>query len=459
MSALDLDIAVLAAYSNKKVEYRYAGIDLFFSLSHALFSSADIDSGSRFLLKVLAKRLDAAAESGRPLPHRVLDAGCGVGVLGVAAARAIQQRSDSLPQVIAQDRDEMARAFSQANAAANGLSETSYQAQTCKMLEGCAHNSQDLILSNLPAKAGAPVLSDFIVRSLRLLSEQGEAAVVIVNPLADFIYTELQKAGALLEETHSGPGHTVYVYRAQISATVEQGLATAKELQPEESAAAAIYQRAATQFTLAGSTYTLRGVHGAANWDHPSNACELAAKLWAKQIDSAAASLRMDDNEAACTAIIHEDEQGHFACFVSHLHAQKNIPCKLLLCGRNILALQAALENVQHAQSTAARDPATHSPAAPPTIIPVADSYINAENLLAFPARRLFVSFPVKVPMCDRLDAHWEAALQIVQSGGYFLCAMSATEAERFDRKKPSGFTRRADIKRSGFRALLWQRV
>ena len=40
-------------FINKETEYYYSGSNLKFSLSHALFSSYEIDSGSRLLLKTL----------------------------------------------------------------------------------------------------------------------------------------------------------------------------------------------------------------------------------------------------------------------------------------------------------------------------------------------------------------------------------------------------------------------
>ena len=55
---------------NKTVAFRYKGKELEFDLSHALFSSFDVDAGTRLLLKEVAQDpvLDAAS--------LVLDAGC-----------------------------------------------------------------------------------------------------------------------------------------------------------------------------------------------------------------------------------------------------------------------------------------------------------------------------------------------------------------------------------------------
>ncbi|PKL03286.1 MAG: methyltransferase, partial [Spirochaetae bacterium HGW-Spirochaetae-9] len=61
---------------NKTVEFAYRGARLSFDLSHALFSSYAIDTGTRFLLKEIAH--DEALARARS----ILDAGCGAGIIG-----------------------------------------------------------------------------------------------------------------------------------------------------------------------------------------------------------------------------------------------------------------------------------------------------------------------------------------------------------------------------------------
>ena len=66
------------ALVNKIVPFRFMGEDLRLALSHALFSSFDVDAGSKLLLKTLAQRVDLGTVGS------VLDVGCGVGVLGLS---------------------------------------------------------------------------------------------------------------------------------------------------------------------------------------------------------------------------------------------------------------------------------------------------------------------------------------------------------------------------------------
>ncbi len=100
----------LAGYVNKSVGLRFNGVELRFDLSHALFSSFDIDVGTRLLLKVAAR--DPVLASAR----RILDEGCGIGVIGLCAAKAFPEA-----EVLLRDRDSLAVAFTERNRLANRL--------------------------------------------------------------------------------------------------------------------------------------------------------------------------------------------------------------------------------------------------------------------------------------------------------------------------------------------------
>ena len=95
---------------NRTVDFAYRGTKLKFELSHSLFSSFDIDEGTRFLLKEIAN------EPGIIHAHRLLDAGCGVGVIGISLAASCPEMD-----VVLRDRDFRAVVFSARNAERNGL--------------------------------------------------------------------------------------------------------------------------------------------------------------------------------------------------------------------------------------------------------------------------------------------------------------------------------------------------
>jgi len=152
------------------------------------------------LLKTIAKefKLDSLA--------RILDVGCGVGTLGLALAKRC---SDA--EVFMVDRDELAVSFTRHNAALNRL--TNVVADSRLMLEGPHNCRYNLILTNFPAKAGEPVLIDFLNRSIPLLAESGTAAIVIVHTLAQRCRELIAETGAQIVHEDASKQHTVFHYR------------------------------------------------------------------------------------------------------------------------------------------------------------------------------------------------------------------------------------------------------
>jgi SAM-dependent methyltransferase len=167
---------------NKIVPFRFSGRDMSIRLSHGLFSSFDIDDGTRLLLKSIAQRVDLSSVS------TMLDVGCGVGVIGVSiCARAPHVRG------LMQDRDALAAAFARENARANGVAEAAAECGLAfSRMEG---RRFDLVACNIPAKAGEPVLRSFFRDIGRFFSPRGVAAVVIVAPLAELALDAAGSAG------------------------------------------------------------------------------------------------------------------------------------------------------------------------------------------------------------------------------------------------------------------------
>ncbi len=95
---------------NKTVDYAYRGARLGFDLSHALFSSFTIDTGTRFLLKEIAH--DEVITGALT----ILDAGCGTGIIGISLAASCPQA-----KIVMRDRDILACAFSERNCWRNGI--------------------------------------------------------------------------------------------------------------------------------------------------------------------------------------------------------------------------------------------------------------------------------------------------------------------------------------------------
>jgi hypothetical protein len=420
-----------------------------------LFSSAGVDRGTRLLLKVLSQIWDADRAAGESLPRRILDCGCGVGVIGVcAAALALPSAPDI--RVRAQDRDELARVFTGYNALANGIPPGIVEAHTEALLAGPRDSSWDLILSNIPAKAGRPVLEDFVLRSLGLLDRGGKALLVAVHTLGDFFRSRISQAGGEIFREEAGPGHIVFGYSrgGAKGAKPVQGGTDFLESNP-------FYLRQRLDGEFEGMNLGMDTIHGAPGFDRPGGAAEAAAKL-VRRLDLAA---RMAPGRPA---LFHEPGQGWFPAWFRVLREAAgdggncDRPPPWVLSGRNILALEAARRNVRAAGKGGA------GTAPEPLVVPAVDLSLLRDKLReaagipgageAAGAFGFIAAFPEPVPRVDGISPCWEGFAALLGSGGIALAGLSSPEAERFDRKKPSVFTRLGDLRRNGFRALAYQK-
>jgi hypothetical protein len=466
-------LSSVAPYITKEVGFEFRGRIYGFALSHGLFSSAGIDRGSRFLLRVFSKLLDKskggesrakgeslfplfragkypAALEARPVETlSVLDAGCGCGVLGICAGTALRdwagKGTGTVPalRVRAQDRDELARLFTEYNGRRNGLAGPELEAHTEALLAGPAGAAWDLILSNIPAKAGKPVLEDFIGRSAGMLKSGGLVLAVVVNPLAAWFRDGIIARGFTPLCDEAGMDHTVFAWRSASGAASDGGGGEAAGVFPDEAA----YCRRGGDFEMEGVRYRIDAVHGAAGFDRIGAAVSAAARLTGK----------LEGKIRACLAsgpavLIHEPDQGHFpAWFVRRFTPEAGYG--FVLSGRNILSLEAARRNLEKAADGRAFRIRTAA---------AVDLAINREKLaLPGDGYGLAVLFPEFVPGTDRIAAYWEGIAALLAENGIVIASMNASAAEKFDRGKIAGpvrFTRLGDFRRGGFRALAYLR-
>jgi SAM-dependent methyltransferase len=446
-----------------------------FALSLGLFSSAGIDAGTRLLLKILSGELDALPPGG--FPRRVLDAGCGAGIIGVCAARALGdmpadgERGGPAPafHVRAQDRDELAARFTAYNARRNGVAPGTLSAHTEPLLAGPPGSRWDLILSNIPAKAGRPVLEDFVPRSLGLLAPGGRVLLVAVNTLAPFFRALIAGAGGLLLREAAGSGHTVFVFvcgNAGASGEAARGggqgggarddggkggtggglPAGPVKTGPDFLTGYPFYLRQRGRYRVEGTAYALDTVYGAPLFDDPGAAVLAAAKLLA----------RMEGLDAGGPLLFHECAQGHFPLWFLIRHAGGGAGPAVTLSGRNILSLEAAAHNIRRAfGGPAGRDP----PGAPALRVVPAVEPPSEALLPGGPGFSFIAAFPEPVSRTDRWAALWEAFSRILRPGGLLLVTLPSAEAERFGRKKTAGFARSGDLRRGGFRSLAFRKI
>jgi len=431
----------LTGYITKTVPFKYRGIDFTFDLSQGLFSSADIDPGTRFLLKVFSRLLDDDAKAGKNPPMSVLDAGCGCGVIGICAAAAIMAKNRAGDLVIrAQDRDELARSLTVHNAEKNSIPPGVLQAHTEPLLAGPENSRWDLILCNIPAKAGQMVLEDFVRRSAGSLTQDGKAVIVVVHTLADFFRQFIASVGAQLFLEEKKPEYSVFVYGRKLPLPSEEStsIKTGRgflERYP-------FYIRTITECQLEKINLRIETVHGAPGFDAPGGAVEAAAKLIRR---IGIEKLNLFREAADNVLLIHEPGQGFFPCWLLEF-LRVNDPGlqlpTLVLSGRNILGLEAARHNIKAADAE---------------IRPC----VAITHELGMGHKYGFIAaFPELIPQsllpkeADQFQALWAALSALLTAGGVFIAGFSSVNAERFDRVKPHGFRRLGDIKRKGFRAL-----
>lgn len=163
-----MDSDTLNTYLKKTVRLSMAGEHLEFAVSQTLFSSHQVDIGSLHLLKTLqAHRLKDGA--------RILDLGCGYGPLGLTLARLNRGA-----QVHLVDRDALAVEFTQHNAVRLGLADV--QVYGSLGYDDVRGREFDLIVSNIPGKAGASVIQAMLLGARAYLTDDGMASVVVVLP-------------------------------------------------------------------------------------------------------------------------------------------------------------------------------------------------------------------------------------------------------------------------------------
>jgi SAM-dependent methyltransferase len=424
------------------VPFKFRGTEFSFDLSQGLFSSAGVDAGTQFLLKIFSRVLDEDAAACRSLPRRVLDAGCGVGVIGICAASAISALAgEGGLYVRCQDRDELARLVTLRNAAKNNIPAGTLEAFAAPLLAASENDKWDLILTNIPAKAGTPVLENFISRSASLLNPGGRVIMVAVNTLADF-FRALIADGAKPISEEKGAGHTVFVYEGK----------TEDPAPPVENAGMSFicryphYLRASPSCTIEEIPVRLETIHGASGFDKPGGAVIAAAKLLR----------RLGREKIPCNTpiLVHEPGQGFFTNWLLEFMRGKRIT--LVLSGRNILSLEAARHN------------AASMNAADLSVVSAADFQLGREALLKTGGGQFsfIAAFPELLPQtakvnkdADQLSAIWNSLPPLLCAGGLFLAAFGSSDAERFNRKKPSGFTSLGSIKRNGFCAHAYKRA
>jgi precorrin-6B methylase 2 len=317
----------LASFVTARSSFAYRGQRLELALSQSLFSSHEVDRGSRLLLKSVGRLA-------LPPAPAVLDLGCGTGILGIAVARA-----EPGSRVWFQDRDALAVSVTAHNCRANSVQAAGLSGDLA--LEGLGSSDFDLVVSNIPAKAGEAVHAH-ILRSLAArLRPGGRACVVVVAPLADRIASGIAAAGLPGEAVERASSHVVFLAGPP---STPPAPARAEPLAP--------YLRCRSGFAARGASYQLDAVYDLPEFDSLSHATELVLDMLEEH--SASEQLRG-------RLLVWNPGQGHVPAY---LLARRGGAGKMTLGSRDMLSLRIAARNAARAapELVHAWDPAEARP-------------------------------------------------------------------------------------------------
>jgi 16S rRNA G1207 methylase RsmC len=171
-----------------------------------VFAQGRLDQGTAVLFR----------ETGPPEPGRLLDLGCGYGVIGLALAVAV-------PQAVVRgvDVNERAVLLARENAVSLGVQDR-YAAGTPG--EVPPEERYDEIWSNPPIRIGKAALHDLLLRWLPRLRPEGRAVLVVGKNLgADSLQRWLEEQGWPTRRLASAKGFRVLEVRRDQPTTMQSG--------------------------------------------------------------------------------------------------------------------------------------------------------------------------------------------------------------------------------------------
>ena len=319
-------------YFKKTLTFKHDNQTLQFHVSQELFSSHEVDAGSRFLLRTLDQLPLADA-------RRVLDVGCGYGPLGLTLGKLDKRRTVHLV-----DRDRLAVDFAQQNAELNNL--PNVQIYSSLGYDAVAERDFDLIVSNIPGKVGEEVIAHLIVGTRPFLTQNGHVAVVVVTPLVPLVEKLLAETlDTAVTFKQSTANHTVFHYH----------FTTPTDDAPQPAFASGLYWRAQLPVVYRKLTFTMQTAVGLPEFDTLGYATRLLFNL-----------LNDLPDEPIEHLLVVNPGQGHTAV-AAWLSLN---PQQISLVDRDLLALQTTVYNLQQNGCPPERIHSHHQIGLPPLDVP-----------------------------------------------------------------------------------------
>ena len=298
-------------YFKKNVIYNYRGRKLTFRVSQALFSSYDIDIGTKHLLQTLTSEDFNTC-------NKVLDLGCGYGPIGISLKSAYQS---SVIHMV--DRDALALEFSQQNTKLNNLNGIKIYGSLG--YDDVSQKDFDLIVSNIPAKVGEPVLSHILEDAKFYLRPGRVVAVVVIDAIGEYVSKILESNKDInILFRKRWPGHLVFHYGFSPNSLVE--------LRPKPDAFdRGIYDRGQKDIFIGGSKISIKTTYGLPEFDTLSYETELLLN-----------KMHILKNQQINRAVVFDSGQGFIPTVLSTIARVEEID----LVDRDLQALRVSKRNM-----------------------------------------------------------------------------------------------------------------
>lgn len=298
----------IAAHFKKQVPLALGGVRLRLRVAHDLFSSHAVDTGSRLLLRSIERE--------RVHAKRALDLGCGYGPIGLALrALGVAEHVDL------SDRDALATLFARRNASDNHL-------EGIDVVDSLGYDDlngrrYDLIVSNIPGKAGERVIAHLLTDARASLLPDGLVAVVVVAPLASYV-ARLLEGDTGIRLVFRQDARTYSVFHYAFTDVPDAGDAA-------RGFAAGVYDSGAVRVDVGARTLTFLTVLGLDEESGPG-------------VTSAHALAALSSLSGGERCFVLNPGQGYVAAAIA-----LRSPSRLTLIDRDLLALRASARNVRRA--------------------------------------------------------------------------------------------------------------
>jgi hypothetical protein len=349
-------------------------------------------------------------------------------------------------QLHAVDRDALAVSIAQENACLNRITGAVFEGALGlkKVGEPAEGRGWDLIVSNLPAKAGRPVIEELLLSFSAYLSSSGLAAVVIVKTLESLVEKFLHQSGCEVLYRRRTREHAVFHFRSggsgRADAPENRSVVVGRGSDRESMLIPYIRQKAS--FHVSGVSWELYTVYNLSEFDTIGHGTHLALDL-------------LRDVEPEGTGLFWNPGQGHIPVWLNQRSCK--VIHKWVLAGRDLLALEIARKNLLTSGVPQESVYLFHTPFF--YNLAVAESMAGDSGVIG---DREGMGFQVYLlehdPNMSWYGAFFDTAVRLAGKSGLLLVVAKSSLVHRIFKHKKS-FALLKDRKSQGFRGLLLARI